>query len=264
MSPGGVPELRTPRLLLRGFTDADREPFAALNADPVVMEHFVTTYDRARCDAYVDRILRAWAERGWGLWALEQAGTGAFIGYTGLAPAEFDAPFTPAVEVGWRLTRAYWGQGYASEAARESLRFGFEDLGLPEVVSFTAASNERSWRVMERIGMVRDRAGGFEHPAVPPGHRLRPHVLYRLPRERWGTDVFAEEGGGASAGARSGRQRPRPSTTSAPGSSASTAPGTTSLECRTPEPTTTHGWATTAASTSSGHAGGRPTGVMPP
>jgi RimJ/RimL family protein N-acetyltransferase len=175
----------TERLVLRGFTDADRDRFAALNADPFVMEHFPATYDRARSDAFVDRIGQGWAERGYGLWALERRDTGEFIGYTGLWPAEFPAPFTPAVEVGWRLARPHWGKGFASEAAREALRFGFEDVGLEEIVSFTAVPNERSWRVMERIGLLRDPAGAFEHPTVPAGSPLRPHVLYRLSRARW-------------------------------------------------------------------------------
>ncbi|MFC5379966.1 GNAT family N-acetyltransferase [Aquipuribacter nitratireducens] len=180
-----VPVRRTERLVLRGFTDADRDPFAALNADPEVMEHFPAPYDRQRSDAFVDRVLARWAERQYGLWALERSDTGEFIGYTGLWPAEFEAPFTPAVEVGWRLARAHWGQGFATEAALESLRYGFDDLGLDEIVSFTARTNERSWRVMERIGLRRDAAGDFEHPSVPLGHRVRPHVLYRLRREDW-------------------------------------------------------------------------------
>lgn len=185
MSTGGVPQLRTSRLLLRAFSDADRAPFAALNADPVVMEHFVAPYGRERSDAFVDRVLRCWAERGWGPWALERLDTGGFIGYTGLWPAEFEAPFTPAVEVGWRLAREHWGHGFATEAALESLRFGFEEAGLAEVVSFTAVGNERSWRVMRRIGLVPEPAGDFEHPAVPEGHPVRPHVLYRLTRKHW-------------------------------------------------------------------------------
>lgn len=184
----GVVERRTERLLLRGFRDEDRDAFAALNADPEVMLWLQGPQERARSDAFVDRILRRWTERGWGLWALERTDTGEFIGYTGLWPAEFEAPFTPAVEVGWRLARAHWGQGFASEAAREALRFGFEDVGLAEIVSFTAVGNERSWRVMERIGLVRDPDGDFEHPAVPEGHPVRPHVFYRLPRERWLAD----------------------------------------------------------------------------
>ena len=180
-----LPELRTERLLLRDWRDEDQAPFAEMNADPVVMEHFVATYDRARSDAAVDRIRERWADDGYGLWALERLDSGELIGYTGLSPAVFAAPFTPAVEVGWRLAAAHWGHGFATEAARASLRFGFETVGLAEIVSFTAVANVRSARVMERIGMRRDPAGDFEHPAVPVGHPVRPHVLYRLPREQW-------------------------------------------------------------------------------
>ena len=174
-------ELRTERLLLRRWRDTDREPFAAMNADPVVMEHFQATLTRAESDAFVDRIATCFAERGYGLWALEVLETGAFIGYTGLWPAEFEAPFTPAVEVGWRLAQEGWGHGYASEAARASVTDGFARLGLDEILSFTTTTNLPSQRVMERIGMARDLAGDFDHPNVPTGHRLRRHVLYRLP-----------------------------------------------------------------------------------
>lgn len=182
-----TPELQTDRLVLRAFRDSDREPFAALNADPVVMTYLQGPYGRRRSDGFVDRIGTVWAERGWGLWALERSDTGEFIGFTGLAPAEFDAPFTPAVEVGWRLAVAHWGHGFASEAAQESLRFGFEDVGLNEIVSFTAADNVRSRRVMGRISLRRDPAGDFEHPWVPTGSPIRPHVLYRQSREQWRT-----------------------------------------------------------------------------
>lgn len=178
-------ELRTDRLLLRAWREEDRGSFAAMNADPVVMEHFVATYDRARSDAAVDRIRERWAADGYGLWALERIDTGELIGYSGLSPAEFEAPFTPAVEVGWRLAPGHWGHGFATEAARASLRFGFETVGLPEIVSFTAVGNVRSRRVMERIGLRRDPTGDFEHPAVPVGHPVRPHVFYRLSREQW-------------------------------------------------------------------------------
>ena len=177
-------ELDTERLRLRRWRDGDRAPFAAMNADPEVMEHFVTPLTRAESDAFVDRIGRCFDERGYGLWVVEERATGAFCGYVGLWPAEFDAPFTPAVEVGWRLPRAAWGKGYATEAARAAVADGFERVGLDEIVSFTAVVNERSWRVMERLGMVRDAAGDFDHPNVPEGHPIRPHVLYRLPRER--------------------------------------------------------------------------------
>jgi RimJ/RimL family protein N-acetyltransferase len=134
----------------------------------------------ADSDALVDDIEACWRERGYGLWAVERLDSGAFVGYTGLWPAEFDAPFTPAVEVGWRLAVDHWGHGFATEAGRAALRYGCEVVGLREVVSFTAAANTRSVRVMQRLGMRRDVDGDFAHPAMPPGHPARLHVLYRL------------------------------------------------------------------------------------
>ncbi|HLK41809.1 MAG TPA: GNAT family N-acetyltransferase [Thermoleophilia bacterium] len=181
-SSASPPELRTGRLLLRGWRDSDREPFARLNADPEVMEHFVAPLTRAESDAFVDRTLRRWEEHGFGLWAVEVPETAPFIGFVGLAYHDFPAHFTPCVEVGWRLAREHWGRGYATEAALASLRFGFEELALPEIVSMTYRDNLRSRAVMERIGMTRDEADDFEHPNVPPGHRVRPHVLYRIQR----------------------------------------------------------------------------------
>lgn len=179
----GTPELRTPRLVLRGWRTSDREPFAALNADPAVVEFLGGALTRDRSEAMVDRIESSWAMKGYGLWAVQVVGGPDFIGCVGLWDATFEAPFTPAVEVGWRLARSAWGQGYASEAARAALGHGYGTLRLPEVVSFTAALNVRSRAVMERIGMIRDHDGDFEHPAVPVGSPLRRHVLYRLPRE---------------------------------------------------------------------------------
>ncbi len=179
------PELRTSRLLLRRWRDDDREPFAALNADPLVMEHFPAPLRREESNVLVDRIERGLEERGWGLWAVEVPGTAAFVGFVGLNPAMFDAPFTPAVEVGWRLARDHWGHGYATEGARAALGFGFETLALDEIVSFTTHGNARSRRVMERLGMRHDPADDFDNPNVPEGSPLRPHVLYRLHRARW-------------------------------------------------------------------------------
>src|SRR5688500_3501176 len=147
-------ELRTERLLLRTWRDADREPYAALNADPVVMEHFPAPLSRGESDAHVDRILAAFDEHGWGLWAVEVPGAAEFIGFIGLSIPRFDAPFTPCVEVGWRLARTAWGRGYAPEGAIEALRFAFEDLLLEEVLSFTFVGNTKSRRVMEKIGMT--------------------------------------------------------------------------------------------------------------
>jgi RimJ/RimL family protein N-acetyltransferase len=179
-------ELRTDRLLMRRWHDADRAPFAALNASAEVMEHFPAVLSREESDAFVDQIEREFDERGWGLWALESRATGAFLGYTGLEAWETASglPFAPAVEVGWRLVRDAWGHGYASEAARAAIDYGFTTLGLEEIISMTAVTNERSWRVMERIGMTRDPADDFDHPRVERGHRLERHVLYRIRASR--------------------------------------------------------------------------------
>lgn len=174
-----MPELRTSRLLLRYWRDTDRDAWAALNADPEVMEHFPATLDRAAADASFDRLSGALADRGWGLWAVDL--DGEFLGFTGLNPVTADVPFQGAIEIGWRLARHAWGRGYATEAARASVDYAFDDLGLEELVSMTAVSNVRSQRVMERLGMTRDPADDFEHPAVPVGNPVRPHVLYRLP-----------------------------------------------------------------------------------
>lgn len=180
-----MPVLETPRLFLRRWRDEDRSPFADLNADPVVMEHFPAPLSPAESDALVDRITAGLEARGWGLWAVEVRETGAFIGFVGLNPATFDAPFTPAVEVGWRLAHDAWGRGYATEGARAALDVGFDQNGLDEIVSFTTHGNVRSRRVMERLGMRHDPADDFDNPNVAEGHPLRPHVLYRLARESW-------------------------------------------------------------------------------
>lgn len=184
------PELRTRRLILRRWRDTDRAPFAALNADPVVMEYFPAPLARAASDDLTDRIVSALEARGWGLWAVEVPHTATFIGFIGLSPATFDAPFTPAVEVGWRLAREHWGHGYATEGARAALAFGFDDLALDEIVSFTSHRNMRSRRVMERLSMLRDPAGDFDHPHIAHGDPLRGQVLYRLDRARWHAKRF--------------------------------------------------------------------------
>jgi RimJ/RimL family protein N-acetyltransferase len=166
------------RVVLRQWRDSDREPFAALNADPAVMEHFPSTLTREQSDAFVDRIAAAIEERGWGLWAVEVPGVAPFVGFVGLNVPPFRDDW---VEVGWRLAREHWGHGYASEAAREALRHGFEELGLDEIVSFTVPVNVRSRAVMERIGMTRDPARDFDHPNVDVPH-LKRHVLYAISR----------------------------------------------------------------------------------
>lgn len=180
-----IPGLETERLILREWRDADRTPFAELNADPRVAEHLSGPLERAASDAFVDRIVARWASDGHGLWAIERREDGRFVGFAGLAAPTFEAAFTPCVEVGWRLAPEAWGRGYASEAARAALRFGFEELDLAEIVSFTVPANLRSRAVMERIGMTRDPADDFEHPNLPEGHPIRHHVLYRLGRDAW-------------------------------------------------------------------------------
>jgi ribosomal-protein-alanine N-acetyltransferase len=179
-----APVLRTERLLLRDWRDADRGPFAALNADREVMEHFPSTLSRAQSDALVDRIRGELRDGDWGLWAIEVADTAEFVGFTGLTRQTFPAPFTPAVEVGWRLARAAWGRGYATEAARAAVTQGFGS-DLEEIVSMTSTGNLRSQAVMQRLGMHRDPADDFDHPNVPAGSPHRRHVLYRLRREEW-------------------------------------------------------------------------------
>jgi RimJ/RimL family protein N-acetyltransferase len=171
-------ERETGRLRLRQWRDADREPFAAMNADPRVMEHFRAPLSREESDGLAARFAKAIDARGWGLWAVEGKGDGRFLGFVGLTPVPDDMPFAPAVEIGWRLAAEAWGAGYATEAAREALRVAFETLELREVVSYTALTNQRSMAVMRRLGMRED--GAFDHPLVAEGHRLRPHRLFRL------------------------------------------------------------------------------------
>lgn len=173
--------IRTERLLLRQWRAEDREPFAAMNADREVMEFFPAILTREQSEASADRIQDYLALKGWGLWALERLDTSEFIGFTGLWPADFAAHFTPAIEVGWRLAHAHWGCGFAAEAAIAAVRHGYDEIGIPEILSFTSTVNLRSRRVMEKVGMIRDPEGDFEHPGVPEGSPLRPHVLYRFP-----------------------------------------------------------------------------------
>jgi RimJ/RimL family protein N-acetyltransferase len=177
--------LTTTRLILRPWREPDLEPFARLNDDPAVMEFMARRLSRDESDALAARAQADIARRGWGFWAIEVQGGPPFIGFVGLSAPSFDAHFMPCVEIGWRLAHEHWGHGYASEAAAESLRFGFEQLQLRQIVAFTVPSNTRSRRVMERIGMSRDLAGDFEHPKLAPRHPLRAHVLYRLNRDEW-------------------------------------------------------------------------------
>jgi RimJ/RimL family protein N-acetyltransferase len=180
-----ITELDTERLRLRQWRPSDLAPFAQMNNDPRVMEFFPARLDRDASDALAGRIETKIAERGWGLWAAEVRDTGEFIGFIGLQPPIAQLPCSPCVEIGWRLAQPYWGKGLASEGARAALRFGFETLGLDEIVSFTVPANRRSRAVMERLGMQEDKAGAFEHPSIAPGNRLRLHCLYRLGKKRW-------------------------------------------------------------------------------
>ncbi|SCL29045.1 Protein N-acetyltransferase, RimJ/RimL family [Micromonospora rhizosphaerae] len=180
-----TPLLRTGRLILRRWQHGDREPFAAMNADPEVMEHFPATMTRDESDALIDKIEAGFGERGFGLWALEIAENGQFIGFTGLSVPSFAAHFTPSVEIGWRVGRSSWGHGYASEAARRALSFAFDEIGLREVVSFTSTTNIRSQTVMQRIGMTYDPVDDFDHPLLNEGHPQRRHVLWRMSTETW-------------------------------------------------------------------------------
>jgi RimJ/RimL family protein N-acetyltransferase len=180
-----APELRTDRLVLRAWRDADRAPFAALNADPEVMEHFPSTLTTEQSDAMVERIEEMWATTGFGLWAVEEQVSGSFIGYVGLSSPTWQAHFTPCVEIGWRLARWAWGRGYATEAATATRQWAFDTVELPrdELVSFTVQGNLRSRRVMEKLGFERDPADDFDHPNLPDWEHRR-HVLYRRSRGR--------------------------------------------------------------------------------
>lgn len=176
--------LRTDRLILRPWRDDDLTPFAALNGDPEVMRFFPSAADRDRSDAMALRLGAQVDERGWGLWAVEVVRGAPFIGFIGLQPIPFEAHFTPAIEVGWRLAREHWGRGYAPEGARAAVEFGFGNLQLDEIVSMTIAANLPSQRVMQKLGMTRDPADDFDHPKLPDWEHRR-HILYRLRSAEW-------------------------------------------------------------------------------
>jgi len=179
-------QLRTPRLILREPEDADLDAFAAMNADPDVTRYLLPL-DRAGSAARLGRVRAHFAQHGFGEWAVEVPGVARFAGLVGLSHVGFGAPFTPAVEIGWRIARPLWRRGYAREAAAVAIADGFGRLGLAEIVAMTVPANAASQAVMRDLGMTRDPAGDFDHPRVPEGHALRPHVLYRLRREEVGT-----------------------------------------------------------------------------
>lgn len=168
--------IETPRLGLRNWVDADIPAFVEMNQDIKVMEHFTRTLTAEETKEWVQRIKKQITDQGFGLWAVEIKETNAFIGFVGLSIPQFQTDFTPCVEIGWRLASEYWGKGYAQEAARACLHYGFNHLDLKEIVSFTSLFNTRSMNVMKKIGM--EYIKEFEHPNVEPGHRLRKHVLY--------------------------------------------------------------------------------------
>jgi 3-dehydroquinate dehydratase/shikimate dehydrogenase len=170
--------LTTKRLILRSWKESDLVSFAEINADPKAMEYFPALLSREESDACVQKYQKEIDAHGYGLWAVELKATGQFIGFIGIRKVLFEAPFTPAHELGWRLAVPFWGHGYATEGARAAMAFGFEQLGLPKVVAFTVPMNVRSRKVMERLGMHED--GLFEHPFLPEGHRLRTHVFYTI------------------------------------------------------------------------------------
>jgi len=177
-------ELRTSRLLLRRWRLEDRDPFAAMNADPRVMEHFPAMLSRQESDARLERIEAHFEKHGFGLWAVEIPGVATFAGFIGVSIPGFEAHFTPCLEVGWRLAFEHWNRGYATEGARAALAFGFKSLQAEEIVSFTVPANVRSRRVMEKLGMTHSPRDDFDHPVLPESHPLRRHVLYRLSRPK--------------------------------------------------------------------------------
>ena len=171
--------LQTERLILRTWEASDRVPLAQLNANPQVMRYFSGNPFPGRSLTFcLDALEAHHRTHGFGLWAVEEKVTGAFIGFIGLNIPSFQAHFTPTVEIGWRLAPAFWGKGYATEGAKQALSYGFQMLGLPEIVSFTATVNRPSIAVMERLGMTHNETDDFDHPRLPPGHWLRRHVLY--------------------------------------------------------------------------------------
>jgi RimJ/RimL family protein N-acetyltransferase len=170
--------IETARLILRPWRETDLVPFAELNADPIVMRFLRGALTRDESDAYVRRVQQHLADHGFCKWAVEAPGVAPFIGAVGLSHTRFEASFTPAVEVAWRLDRRFWGQGYATEAARAAMADGFTRLGLREIIAITALGNIASQRVMERLGMLR--AIEFDHPWLAEGSSLRRHILYRL------------------------------------------------------------------------------------
>ncbi len=174
-----APNLQTKRLIMRHWKESDLAPFAKMNADAHVMNYFPSPLSKKESDAMAKRIEDELTNKKYGLWAVETKHDGTFIGFIGLHYHDFPAHFTPCIEIGWRLAYEHWGKGYAFEAASQVLNYAFEVLRLKEIVSFTAKQNDRSIKLMEKLGMATDPQDDFEHPSLPEGHPLRPHILYR-------------------------------------------------------------------------------------
>jgi ribosomal-protein-alanine N-acetyltransferase len=175
-------EYQTERLILRPWRQEDREPYAILNSNPEVMRYLLRTLTREESDKMVEIIEQKMAANGWGLWAVEEKSSGAFIGFVGLNIPAYELPFSPVIEIGWRLDKPFWGKGYAPEAAAKALEIGFDQYGIEEIVAFTALKNKASQRVMEKIGMRR--CEEFDHPAVSEDSPLRRHILYRVAKNQ--------------------------------------------------------------------------------
>lgn len=180
-------ELKTKRLRLRQWKDADLPIFAKMNSDPAVMEYYPDLLSEDESNALASKIIALISEKTWGFWAVESIKEHQFIGFVGLNVPSYDLPVTPCLEVGWRLAKEFWGNGYATEAAKEALRFAFTELGVDEVFSFASVSNTKSRSVMERLNMI-NTGNNFEHPMIPQGHSLREHVLYKITKEQWNND----------------------------------------------------------------------------
>jgi RimJ/RimL family protein N-acetyltransferase len=176
---------QTKRLVLRQWKDSDLEPFYQMSSDPIVMKYFPSILSRSESDAFVRKVSGLIESRGWGFWALEEKATSEFIGFTGIHVPIAELPFSPCVEIGWRLRHSSWAKGFAFEAAEKVLGFSFQNLGLDEIVSYTSVGNLRSRKVMERIGMKMN--GEFDHPALPPASHLRRHILFRISKVDWGS-----------------------------------------------------------------------------
>jgi len=181
-------KLITERLVLRQWQESDYMPFSRMNADPVVMEYYPSTLSEDESNAMADKLKGLISEQSWGFWAIETKNEKEFIGFVGLHKPTYDLPVSPCIEVGWRLAKEYWGRGYATEAAKESLRFAFEELDIGEVYSFASVSNKKSRSVMERLSMS-DTRNNFEHPIIPEGHSLREHVLYKITKKQWNNNA---------------------------------------------------------------------------